>query len=172
MYFGVFKLFYKTCSCYFHFKKLERLHTTLSKNKYNVRFVVLISDPAKSNNTHDLIVYSALESAVVLTVKFHMNPVNNYTAFWSMDGLELEHANVRDKVKGQQVQTTYFISDLTEEQLGNYTVQVINWDITSKQKEATFNVILKLSGKSSSAKSFYPVLSQTPVWHMFDNKKV
>ena len=133
--------------------------------------MVFISDPAKSNNPHDLTVYSALKSAVVLTVKFHMNPVNNYTAFWSINGLELDHANVRDIVKGQQVQTTYFIPDLTEEQLGNYTVQVINWDIASKQNEATFNVILKWSGKSSSAKSFYRVLLQKPVWHIFDNIK-
>ena len=99
--------------------------------------------------------YAELESPVVLAVEFHMNPVNNYTVYWSMGGLQLEHGDVRNNVKGKQVETTYFIANVTKGQVGNYSVRVINLAIASGHNEVTFIVILKLRGKKSNAKSSY-----------------
>ena len=91
--------------------------------------------------------YTVLESAVTLLVKFHMNPVSNYTVYWSKEDLTPQDINIRDVTDGEYIQTTYFIRKVTTKHLGNYTVQVINWAIESEHKEATFNVILKLKGE-------------------------
>ena len=116
---------------------------------HNISFVVFISDTAKSDNTaEDTTVYTALETAANLTVKFHMNPVSNYTIHWYMESSDsLQNTNVRNTVKDHQVKTTYFISNVTKKELGNYTVRVINSAITSGNKEVTFYVMLKLRGK-------------------------
>ena len=94
-------------------------------------------------------VYSVLASDANMTVKFRINPVSNYAVYWSISGLVLPNINVGNNVQGEHVQTTYFISNVTKEQLGNYTLRVINWAITSEPNEVTFNVILKLPGKKS-----------------------
>ena len=116
--------------------------------KYNISFVVIILDAAKSNNTpEDMIVYSVLGSPTNLTVKFHMNPVDNYTVDWSMDGSEIQDTSVTDIVTQEHVQTTYFITNVTNKHLGNYTCRVINREIKNNQKGSIFNVRLKLRGK-------------------------
>ena len=108
-----------------------------------------ILDAAKLENPQDLTVYTALESAAILTVKFHINPVINYTVYWYKDGLLLDDTNIRDKEKGKHIQTSYFITYVKNKHLGNYTVQVINLAIVSEHNEVTFNVILKLRGKKN-----------------------
>ena len=114
-------------------------------------FVMIISDTAKSQNTaEDMTVYTALYSAANLSVKFHMNPVSNYTVHWSMDSSNsLKNSNVNNAVKGNNVKTTFFISNVTKKHLGNYTVRVINSAIASKHNEAIFGVTLKLLGEKS-----------------------
>ena len=110
------------------------------------------SDAAKSENTPEgVIMYSVLASDGNMTVKFRMNPVSNFAVYWSIGGLVLANINVGNNTEGEHAQTTYFISNVTKEQLGNYTVRVINWAITSEPNEVTFNVILKLPGKKSKA---------------------
>ena len=106
------------------------------------------SDSAKSDNKpEDMTVYTVLESAVNLTVKFCMNPVSNYDIYWTKGGLVLQDTNVRNTEKEKHIQTTYFISNVTDNQLGNYRVQVINWAIKNEPNEVIFNVTLKLRGK-------------------------
>ena len=114
---------------------------------YNNRFHVFISDAAKSENPGDLIVYTDLESSVNLTVKFHTNPVWNYTVYWSRGDLVLSDTKIRNTVKGVNVQTSYSISGVTSKHLGNYIVQVINRAIMGEPNKVTFNVILGLRGK-------------------------
>ena len=95
-------------------------------------------------------VYTALESAAYLTVKFNMNPVSNYTVHWSMGSSDsLQNINVMDAVIGNQVKSTYFVSNVTKKELGNYTVRVINSAIASEYREVAFYVMLKLEGKKS-----------------------
>ena len=119
--------------------------------------LVIISDAAKSANTaEDMTVYTSLESAANLTMKFHMNPVSNYTVDWSMDSSNtFQDINVRNTVKDNQVKTTYFVSNVTKNQLGNYTVRVINSAIASEHNEAIFSVILKLKGKKSNNVQYF-----------------
>ena len=126
---------------------------------FNISFVIFILDAAKSENTvEDMTAYTSLGSAANLTVKFHMNPANNYTVQWTMGSSNsLQDTNIRDKVKDNRIKTTYFISNVTKKQLGNYTVRVINPAITNKQNEAIFSVVLKLKGTKSNA---LPHLSQ------------
>ena len=107
----------------------------------------LISDKAKSENTpEEKTIYAILESTANLAVKFRMNPVSNCTVHWSMGDSVLQDTNIRNTVKGEHVQTTYSISNVTQEYLGKYTVRVINWAITGGNNEATFNIILALTG--------------------------
>ena len=91
-------------------------------------------------------VFSALGSDAILTVKFHINPVSNFTVFWSIGGIGVKNSNVKDTVNEGHIETTYFIRKVTNKQLGNYTVQVINWAIASEHNEVTFNVILEFRG--------------------------
>ena len=116
--------------------------------KYNISVMVLISDAAKSENSaEDMVVYTVLESAANVTVKFHMNPVSNFTVHWSMGSSVLHDSNIKHTVTGNHVQTTYFISYVTNTQLGNYIVRVINFAIKNKPNEAIFKVKLKQRGK-------------------------
>ena len=109
-----------------------------------------ISDAAKSKNTaEDMIIYTALESAAYLTVKFHMNPVSNYIVHWCMENSKIQNTIVRDTVKDNQVTTTYFIPHVTKKELGNYTVRIINSAITNQCREVVFYVMLKLRGKKN-----------------------
>ena len=94
-------------------------------------------------------VFADLEDTAILTVKFHMNPVNDYKVTWSMGDSEIQHTDVSNTVTGNHVQSTYSISDVTKQHLGNYTVQVINQAIRSKHNEAKFIVELKLKGERS-----------------------
>ena len=94
-------------------------------------------------------VYAALESSANLTVEFRMNPVNNYKVTWSMGNSELQDTYVRDTVKEEFVQTTYSISDINKQQLGNYNVRVINRAIKGEPNEARFTVVLELRGESN-----------------------
>ena len=131
--------------------------------------LVIISDSAKSANTaEDMTVYTSLESAANLTVKFHMNPASNYTIDWSMGSSNsLQDTNIRNTVKDNQVKTTYFVSNVTKSQLGNYTVRVINSAIESEHNEAIFHVILKLKGeKSNNGPYFTQQVLQTCVLGM------
>ena len=114
----------------------------------------MITDIAKSENPNDLTVYTSLESDAMLTVKFEMNPVNNYTIHWSMGEQRLENTNVKDIIDGEHIQASHVISDVTSKQLGNYTVRVVNWAIENEENEVTF--ILKLKEKKSKSKSFSP----------------
>ena len=114
-------------------------------------------------------VYTALESAGNLTVKFHINPVDNYTVHWSMGNLVLPGANVKDTVKDNHVQTTYYISDVTNKHLGNYTVHVINTAIKSEPNKATFNVLLKEIGKKSKPVSFFSFHFLKPCLFLFEH---
>ena len=131
---------------------------------YNISLVVIISDAAKLENTaEDNTVYTCLECAVNLTVKFHINPVNSYRSCWSMGSSnDLQDSNVNNTVKGNHVKTTYFIPNVTKKQLGNYTVRVINSAITSEHNEAIFNVLLKLKGKKSKAMSCFTLYIWQP----------
>ena len=88
-----------------------------------------------------------MESDAILTVKFHMNPVSNFTVYWSMGGLWLQNTHVKNTVTEEHIETTYFIRKVTNQHLGNYTVHVINCAIASEHNEAAFNVILKLKDK-------------------------
>ena len=116
---------------------------------FTSKFVFIISDVARSEKTDDLIVYTSLQSDALLTVHFQMNPVNNYTVYWSMDSLRLKNTNVRDIINGEHIQTSHLVSDVTNKQIGNYTVRIVNWAIESEDNEVRFNVILKLREKKS-----------------------
>ena len=98
--------------------------------------------------------YTTLKSAVHLTVNFNINPVSEYKVRWYMGSSLLPDANVRDIVTEEHVQTTYFISNITSKQLGNYTCEVINKAITSEPNEVAFNVRLKLRGKKTEVKLY------------------
>ena len=67
----------------------------------------------------------------------------------------LQDTNVKDTVKDNHVQTTYFISDVTNKHLGNYTVHVVNTAIKNEPKEVIFNVLLKKIGNKSKAIPFF-----------------
>ena len=71
-----------------------------------------------------------------------MNPVSNYTIYWSKGNSTLQDIKVKNTVKEEQVQTTYFISEVTKDQLGNYTVQAIN-----QVNQVTFNLNVELRGE-------------------------
>ena len=115
---------------------------------------MLISVAAKLENTaKDMIVYTSLGSAVNLMVEFLMNPVSNYDIYWSL-GASAIRDNVRNTVIKKHVKTTYFILNVTNQQLGNYRVPVFNWALPSEQNEVIFNVKLKLRGKLSRAITF------------------
>ena len=121
-----------------------------------------VSDPAKSDNKpKDMTVYTILESAANLTVKFHLNPVSDYAVYWSKDGLELQDTNIKNTAKEEHIESTYLIPNVTDNQLGNYRVQVINWAIENEPHEVIFNVTLKLRGKASI---FYK--NMFSVWHI------
>ena len=105
----------------------------------------------------DFTVYTTLESAALLTVSFHINPVTNYTVNWYKEDLAPQHIRISDSVDEEHIETTCFIRKVTHKHLGNYTVQVINWAISSDQNEITFNITLKLEGRKSKIVSFYPV---------------
>ena len=122
----------------------------------NINSVALISDAAKVENTKDLIVHAALGSDAILTVKFQMNPVSNYTIHWSMDELMLPNTNVKNTYNGEHVQTSYIISGVTKEHLGNYTVQIINWAIATEDNEVSFNLELKMGGTTMQ---YYAIFS-------------
>ena len=114
-----------------------------------------MSDVAKSENRpEDMTVYVDLESTAILNAKFRMNPVSNYTVYWFMGNSELQDTNIINTAKGEHVQTTYAITNVTKEQLGNYTAHVINQAITTEHNEVTLNVLLALRGKKSKAVSF------------------
>ena len=122
--------------------------TMIESMNDNISFVFPVSDSAKSENKpEDMTVYTSLGAAVNLTVKFCMNPDTNYDAYWSKGGLLLQDTNVKNTEKRGHIQTTYFISNVTNKQLGSYRVQVINWAIGPD--EVIFNVTLKLRGKES-----------------------
>ena len=101
-------------------------------------------------------VFADLESTAILNVKFRMNPVSNYTVFWSMGDSVLQDTNIRNAVKDELVQTICSISNVTKEQLGSYTVLVINQAITSEHNEATFNVTLASRGEKLKTASLSP----------------
>ena len=101
-------------------------------------------------------VYTALNSAANLTMKFHINPVSNYKVHWYMGSSVLQDTNVKDTVKDNHVQTTYFISDVTNKQLGNYTVHVTNTAIESEPNKVIFNVLLKKIGNKIMGYIIFP----------------
>ena len=78
-----------------------------------------------------------------------MNPVSNYTVSWSKGDSEGQDSDISNSEKGEHVQTTYSILNVTKSQLGNYTVRVINQAIKSEPNEATFTVVLELGGKNN-----------------------
>ena len=111
--------------------------------------LVLISDAAKLESTlEELTVYAALHSSADLTVKFHINPVNNYKVSWSRGDTEVQDSVINNAVKGKHVETTYSILDVTESQLGNYTVQVTNQAIKREPDKAMLTVVLELRGEN------------------------
>ena len=124
---------------------------------------IFSSDAAKSENKReDMTVYSVLESNASLTVKFRINPVSNYSVYWSMDGPVLQDTHVVDIVKEEYVQTTCYILNVTQDQLGNYNVRVINWAISGEQNIVTFNVKLKLPGKKINTLFLYSYNQMLP----------
>ena len=94
-------------------------------------------------------VYATLRSTAKLTVKFRINPVSKFTVYWSMGDSVLQDINIINTINGDLVQTTYIILNVTNEQLGKYTIKVINWAINEENNEATFNIILTLTGNNS-----------------------
>ena len=113
--------------------------------------VICISDAAKLESTHeDMTVYAALEAPTNLTVKFRINPINNYTVSWSMGETKVKDDDIINTRKGEHVQTTYSILYVTKPQLGKYTVQVINKVIPSEFNQDKFIVVLALSGKDNN----------------------
>ena len=126
---------------------------------------VFISDAAKLENTHkDLTAYTDLESTANLTVKFRVNPVINSTVYWIIGDSVLQDINIQNTLKDEQIQATYFISHVTDEKLGKYTVQVINWAM-GKHNKVTFPVVLKLRGKRNED----PLISPCSLFmHMLD----
>ena len=101
--------------------------------------------------------YAALGSIANLTVKFHINPFNNYNISWSIGDSEFPDGNISHKEKEQYIQTTYSISKVTKQHLGNYTVQVINHAIMGEPNEAIFTVVLKWRGKNTKPCKFRPL---------------
>ena len=119
----------------------------------------LISDAAKLDSTlEDMTVYTALEFSVDLSVKFHINPVSNYKVTWFLGDSEVQDTYISNIEKGEHVQTTYSISNVTKPQLGNYTVRVINQAIIGEPNEATFIVVLQLRGERNKVIKVYDTL--------------
>ena len=103
-------------------------------------------------------VYTTLKSTANLSVNFHMNPANNYKVLWSFGNTVLQTNDVSNTEKGEHIQVTNSISNVTNQKLGKYTVRVINRAITSEHNEATFIITLKLIGKKSSTFFFLYML--------------
>ena len=118
-------------------------------------FLVLTTDAAKLERTlEDMTVYVALGSIANLTVKFHINSIKNCNIYWSMGNTDIQDADITSIEKGEYIQTTYSISEVTKLHLGNYNVQVINQAIMGEQNEALFTVVLKLRGENNSPCKF------------------
>ena len=114
-------------------------------------FFVLTTDAAKLESTlEDMTVYAALGSIANLTVKFHINPIKNCNISWSMKYTDIQDADITSIEKGEYIQTTYSISEVTKLHLGKYTVQVINQAIMGEPNEALFTGVLKLRGENNS----------------------
>ena len=94
--------------------------------------------------------YATLHDSIDMTVKFHINPVTNYKVSWFMGDLEVLDTNISNTEKGKHVQTTYSILDVTKQQLGSYTIKVMNQAITGELSEATFTVALALKGENNN----------------------
>ena len=122
-------------------------------------FNILIPDIAKSKETPEAItVYAALESPINLTVKFHINPVSNYTVYWFNGNSTILDTKVKTIVNEEQVQTTYSISEVTKDHLGNNTLQAINQAILDENNQVIFNLVLKLRGETYDSIYFYEEL--------------
>ena len=92
-------------------------------------------------------VYTALESPINLTVKFHINPVSNYTVSWSNGNLTISDTKINTIANVEQIQTTYSISEVTKDHLGNYAVKATNKAIIGENNQVTFNLALELRGE-------------------------
>ena len=122
-------------------------------------FNILIPDIAKSKETPEaMTVYATLESPINLTVKFHINPVSNHTVYWFYGNSTILDTKAKIIVNEEQVQTTYSISEVTKDQLGNYTVQAINQAIMDKNNQVIFNLVLELRGETYDSIYFYEEL--------------
>ena len=110
-----------------------------------------------------MVVFTALGSSASLTVKFHINPVKNYTVLWYMGISKLQVTNGTDIVTKQHVETTYAIKNVTSKQLGNYTCHVINSELTNEENGSIFKVTLKLRGKLEGSITFIIYILQTYV---------
>ena len=99
-------------------------------------------------------VYAALGSIANLTVRFRINPVNNYNISWSMGDSVVQYGDISSTEKGEYIQTTYSISQVTKPHLGNYTVQVINQAIVGEPNKATFTLLLELRGENNKHSKF------------------
>ena len=115
-------------------------------------FLALILDAAKLESMlQEMTVYTTLNDSTDMTVKFHINPVSNQKVSWFMGTLEVPNTNISSNEKGEYVQTTYSILDVTEEHLGSYTIRVINQAIIGEPNEAAFTVFLALKGENNSS---------------------
>ena len=118
---------------------------------YENNFLGLILDAAKLESTlEEMTVYAILSDSADMTVKFRINPVNNYKVSWFMGTLEVPNTNISSTEKGEHIQTTYSILDVTKEHLGSYTIRVINQAIIGEPNEAAFTVFLALKGENNS----------------------
>ena len=114
-------------------------------------FLALILDAAKLESTlQEMTVYTTLNDSTDMTVKFRINPVSNHKVSWFMGTLEVPNTNISSTEKGEHVQTTYSILDVTEEHLGSYTIRVINQAIIGEPNEAAFTVFLALKGENNN----------------------
>ena len=102
-------------------------------------------------------VYAALGSNANLTVRFHLNPFNNYNISWSVGDSVIQYGDISSTEKGHYIQTTYSISEVTKQHLENYTVQVINHAIMGEPNAAIFTVVLKLRGENTNPCIFRPL---------------
>ena len=93
--------------------------------------------------------YAALEASADLTMNFRINPFSNYTVSWSMGNLEVQNTDISNTEKEDYVQTTYSISNVTKQQLGSYSVLIVNQAIIGHPNEATFTVVLELKGENN-----------------------
>ena len=132
--------------------------------------MITVSDAAKLESTlKDMTVYAALEASADLTVKFRMNPVSNYTVSWFMADSAVQDTDITNAVKGEHIQTTYSILNVTKSELGNYTVQVINHVIMGEPNEAKFFVTLELRGENNKAMYGYATAAYTGRSHLAEN---